>query len=203
MKVFVISLPDSRKRRLSAIDKVQMSGLPFEIVDGVEASKMRPEILPVRNGVWKRKLVTGEVGCYAAHLRALQRIVDYGLDWGYVLEDDFCYVDNPSYGLVQIADVLPEEFDYITIFKTLGINEKHNRTEDAGPFWRVCETEYLATGYLVHRRFARLVLHNYATCEMPIDNLYSLLSHHTHCFETKDPIIEIAPGFGSDIHDIE
>ena len=101
MKVFLISLPDSRKRRLLALQNIRISGLPFEIVDGVEAKKLRDEWLPV--GQTDYALLPGEIGCYAAHLRALQRIVDYDLPWGYVLEDDFCYEADPDYGLVEIA----------------------------------------------------------------------------------------------------
>ena len=114
MKVFLISLPDSRERRLSALQNIRISGLPFEIVDGVEAKKMRNECLP--SGSTNFPLLPGEIGCYAAHLRALQRIVDYGLPWGYVLEDDFCYESDPNYGLVEIADVLPDSFDFIVYF---------------------------------------------------------------------------------------
>ena len=44
-------------------------------VDGVEAKKMRAECLPI--GTTDFPLLPGEIGCYAAHLRALQRIVDY------------------------------------------------------------------------------------------------------------------------------
>jgi len=198
MKVLLISLPDSRVRRLSALQNIRISGLPFEIIDGVEAKKMRPECLPV--GKTDDPLLAGEIGCYAAHLRALQRIVDYDLPWGYVLEDDFCYEADPTYGLVEIAGVLPASFDYIALFRSLGINACYQRHEESGAFRRLCETEHLTTGYVAHRRFAEYVLKHHPLCEMPIDHLYSKLSHSCNCFETISPIIAIAPGLGSDIH---
>ena len=200
MKVLIISLPDSRQRRLSAIANIKISGLPFEIVDGVEARKMHSSALPVQEGTWKQPLHPEEAGCYYAHLRALQRIVDYDLPWGYVLEDDFCYEPNPELGLVEIANTLPEPFDYIGIFKTLGINPQHRRLVSVGPYWRVCESELLATGYLAHQRFAEYVLTNHSVCEMPIDHLYAKLSHLRIFYELKHPIIAIAPNLGSDIH---
>ncbi len=198
MKVFLISLPDSPVRRLSALRNIRISGLPFEIVDGVEAKKMRVEWLPV--GQTDYPLLPGEIGCYAAHLRALQRIVDYDLPWGYVLEDDFCYEDDPTYRLVQIARALPATFDYIALFRSLGINACYQRHEESGAFRKLCETEYLTTGYIAHRTFAEYVLKHHSLCEMPIDHLYSMLSHSRNCFETIRPIIAIAPGPGSDIH---
>lgn len=201
MKVFIISLPDSRKRRISALKNIRISGLPFEIVDGVEAKKMRPKYLIHEQGVWGRQLLAGEIGCYAAHLRALQRIVDYELPWGYVLEDDFSYEPDPEYGLVEIADLLPGSFDYITLFKTLGINSKHERIAQHGPFWKVCEPELLATGYIVHNRFAKFVLEHHNICRMPIDNLYAGLSYTHECFELNSPIVGISAGLGSVIHD--
>ncbi|MEZ6125718.1 MAG: glycosyltransferase family 25 protein [Planctomycetaceae bacterium] len=203
MKVFIISLPDSRQRRLSAIANIRRSGLPFEIVDGVEARRMRPDALPVREGKWGQSLRPEEVGCYYAHLRALQRIVDYDLPWGCVLEDDFCYEEDPDVGLAEIANVLPGEFDYIGIFRTLGINPKHERLASKGPYWRVCEPELLATGYLAHRRFAEHILKHHPVCEMPIDHLYAQLSHDGVFYELKRPIVAIAPNLGSDIHDAE
>ena len=198
MKVFIISLPDSRVRRLSALRNIRISGLPFEIVDGVEAKKMREECLPA--GQTDYPLLPGEIGCYAAHLRALQRIVEYDLPWGYVLEDDFCYEADPTYGLVEIANVLPASFDYIALFRSLGINARYHRHEASGAFRRLCETEHLATGYIAHRTFAEHVLKHHPLCEVPIDHLYAKLSHSRNCFETISPIIAIAPGLGSDIH---
>ena len=200
MKVFIISLADSRVRRLSALHNIRISGLPFEIVDGVEAKKMRDECLPV--GQNDRPLLLGEIGCYAAHLRALQRIVDYDLPWGYVLEDDFCYETNSAYGLVEIAGQLSPAFDYIALFRSLGINDRYQQREESGAFRRLCETEHLATGYIAHRTFAEHVLKHYLLCEIPIDHLYANLSHFRNCFETISPIIAIAPDLGSDIHGI-
>lgn len=138
MKVFLISLPDSRERRLWALQNIRISGLPFEIVDGVEAKKMRDECLPKRPTTFR--LLPEETGCYAAHLRALQRIVDYDLPWGYVLEDDFCYQPDPDYGSVEIADVLPKSFDYIALFRSLGINDRYQTHEESNAFRRLCET---------------------------------------------------------------
>lgn len=203
MKAFIISLPDSRRRRISALNNIQISGLPFEIVDGVDARKMKPEFLSCQQGGWGRELLPGEVGCYAAHLRVLQRIIDYDLPWGYVLEDDFCYEPDPKYGLVEVAAVLPNSFDYITLFKTLGINPKHERISDAGSFWRVREPECMTTGYIIHRRFAEFVLNHHAVCTMPVDHLYASLSHVHECFEVKSPIVGISAGLGSEIHDRE
>ncbi len=52
----------------------------FEIVDGVEATKMKPEKLRCTpHALQTMKL--GEIGCYLGHLRIYQRIIDYGLPW--------------------------------------------------------------------------------------------------------------------------
>jgi glycosyl transferase, family 25 len=78
-----------------------MTGLPFDIVDGVAAAKWRPEALPV-DGSSGQPLLPGEVGCYMAHLRARQRIVDRDLPWGCIPEDDFCYEADADVGLVEL-----------------------------------------------------------------------------------------------------
>jgi GR25 family glycosyltransferase involved in LPS biosynthesis len=200
MKVFLISLPDSRQRRLVRTQEpFESQDLPFETVDGVEAKKMRAR-MPAGGVPQISRCCRAKSDAMPRICARLQRIVDYDLPWGYVLEDDFCYVSNPDYGLVEIADVLPESFDYIALFRSLGINDRYRRHEESGAFCRLCETEYLATGYIAHRTFAEHVLRHHPLCEMPIDHLYAKLSHNRDCFESISPVIAIASGFGSDIH---
>ncbi len=82
MHVLLLSLPDSRLRRRSAISKLHAASISFEIVDGVEALKMQPEHLVYHPDAigWMKPT---EIGCYMGHLRALQRLLDYGLPFAW------------------------------------------------------------------------------------------------------------------------
>ena len=198
MRAFILSMPDSRARRLSGLSKIQGTGLPFEIVDGVEARKMLPDALHIGDQPWPN-LRPGEIGCYMGHLRILQRIVDYGLPWAYVLEDDFCFEADPDYGLVEIGEVLPADFDYVHLQRDVGINAAYRVIERCGPFLRVWETPLCSIGYIISRQLAQMILEQHAACCMPIDHLYARLSHNGRFYHVAKPLVGIQVGLDSDI----
>lgn len=171
MHLFLISLPEPSLRRRSAIDKLNPTGLRFEIVDGVEARKWRDSELPIAENAW-RGLSAGQVGCYLAHLCALRRLVDYELNWACILEDDFCFEANPSLGLADLEANLPVDFHYIHLQRDLGLNADLQRAERCGPFERILGTPLCSAGYVITRPLAEHVLGNHAEVVMPIDHLY-------------------------------
>ena len=198
MHTFLLSLPDSRQRRLSALGQIQGSGLSFELVDGVEAGKMRIESLPIDPDAlaW---LKTGEVGCYFGHLRILQRIVDYGLRYACVLEDDFCFETDPDFGLTEIGPHLPRPFHYVHLQRDLGLNPNYGVVGTQDRFLRVCETPYCTTGYIVEHSLASYILEHHSVCRMPIDHLYAELSRRGLFYQSIKPLIGIQCGLPSDI----
>ncbi len=198
MRVFILSLPDSRQRRLSALRLIQPTGMPFEIVDGVEGTKLGWEKL-LHDPSVKDWMKLGEVGCYLGHLRILQRVVDYGLPYACVLEDDFCFEADPDYGLTEIETQLPKPFHYIHLQRDLGINEKLQVVGRQGSFLRIRETPYCTTGYIVERSLAKYILAHEANCRMQIDHLYAELSHRGQFYQPQKPLIGINPNLPSDI----
>lgn len=175
------------------------AGLPFEVVDGVEATKMRRECL-----AWDEHARTwmkaGEVGCYMGHLRVLQRIIDYGLEFACVLEDDFCFEAEPDFGLSELESHLPERFHYIHLQRDLGVNPEFSVVGRERLYWRVAPTPLCSTGYVIERSLAAYVLEQHAVCTMPIDHLYAQLSHRGRFYQPFKPLIGIAPGLDSHIH---
>ncbi len=198
MRTFVISLPDARQRRLSAIRKLLPTGIPFEIVDGVEAKKMRSEFLPCAPEA-RHWLRVSEVGCYLAHLRAMQRIVDYDLPLACVLEDDFCFEPDPDWGLLQIRDHLPNDFRYVHLQRDVGINPKFRDIERVGGFCRTYETPCCTTGYIISRELAEYILQHESHCRLPIDHLFCEISHQGGFYRTYKPLIGIEAELGSEI----
>jgi glycosyl transferase, family 25 len=199
MKVFLISLPDSRERRRSGIAKLQSIGLPFEIVDGVEARKYLPTAIPVGKPENEHSPSLGEIGCYAAHLRALQRIVDYWMPWGIILEDDFCFEPEPDFGFQEIANVLPRKFHYIHLQRNLGFNPRCTVLADEGLFQRISETPLGGVGYVMSRPLAEYVLQHHPLCCEPIDELYARLARRGLFYQPKKPLVGVQLGLESDI----
>ena len=199
MRLFVLSLPDSRQRRLSAIRLLQQSGIEFELVDGVEGAKMRPETLSVDPKA-PQFMKPGEIGCYFGHLRILQRIVDYGLPYACVLEDEFCFEPNPDFGFQDIEAHLPQQFHYIHLQRNLSMNSKYKVVEQAGLFRRVRECEYGTISYIIERSLAQHILDQHSVCRMPIDHLFVELSRRGLFYEPQKPLVGVQLGLPSDIH---
>ncbi|WP_442509882.1 glycosyltransferase family 25 protein [Novipirellula sp. SH528] len=199
MHLFMISLPDDPRRRQSGLSKIHPLNLPYEVVDGVEASKWRIDQLPV-SAKTLREMRIGEIGCYLAHLRALRRVVDYRLPWACILEDDFCFEPEPDFGLVEIGDALPREFDYIHLQRNIDQNSKFRVVEKHGAFNRVCETPLGTVGYLISHGLAKYILDNHARCKTPIDHLYAKLSHQGLFYAPVKPLVGVQLGLDSAIN---
>lgn len=199
LRLFMVSMPHSGERRASGLAKIMGSGLPFEIVDGVEAAEWRPDRLPLAPNAWPNLLV-GEIGCYMAHLRAMQRIVEYRLPYACVLEDDFCFEADPDVGLAEIEATLPADFHYIHLQRDIGMNANLRAGEECGFYRRVVGTPLGAAGYVISNTLASFIWRNHPDCAMPIDHLFSQLSAHGNFYVTRKPVIGIQLGLPSDIH---
>lgn len=77
-KIFVISLRRVRERRQQVLRQLLPLGLPFEIVDAVDAQQVKPECLVP--GGDRPRMPVGAFACYQSHIGVLERILDYGLD---------------------------------------------------------------------------------------------------------------------------
>lgn len=202
MHAFVISMPQDSIRRRSAITKIKAARIPFEIVDGVEGKKWRSEELRAVS-VPDCKLKPAEIGCYLAHLRTLQRIVEYGLPWAIVLEDDFCYEADPDFGLAEIEKYLSFDFDYIHLQKDWGWNPWLKTSHHSSWFERMDGTPLGTTGYVISNRFCRIMLQKHWLCSIQIDQLYNRIGKE-YCFlRSRKPVVGIQEGLGSLINEIE
>ena len=197
MHIFLISLPDPPCRREAGLNRLLPTGMPFEIVDGVEAKNWQQRLLPGPIG-W---LKPGEIGCYLAHLRALRRIVDYRLPYACVLEDDFAFAADPDIGLADLDSNLPADFHYVHIQRDVGINPNFQAREQCGYFQRVSNTPMCTTGYVVTYPLAEYILAHHSEPRTPIDALYNDLAARGNFYSLCNPIIEIADGLQSVIHD--
>ena len=92
LPVLVINLDRERERWAHISAEAARSGLAIERVPAVSGLNV-PDHLRGRffRGATCEPaslLMAGEVGCYASHLLAYERIVESGLEWALVLEDD-------------------------------------------------------------------------------------------------------------------
>ncbi len=93
MRSFIIHLPGDHKRADNVARLLER--LPdAQVVDAVLGREVvATDGFPLRSGdLWRPKypfaLSAGEVGCFLSHRRAWQMIIDQGLDYALIVEDD-------------------------------------------------------------------------------------------------------------------
>ena len=188
MRVFIISLERERERRLESIRLIKLSRLPFELIDAVDG-RTAPRLARAPSAAQLRNT---EVACYLSHLRALQRIVDYGLPYGIILEDDFEYVVGVRTGLVEIQQKLPRDLSYIALHECRPrMNPDYSVKSRTLLFQKLRVAALGAFGYIISRELAAHVLQQHCLCSRPIDCLYVNLSRESQWsfYDLVQPII--------------
>jgi glycosyl transferase family 25 len=121
LPVFVINLDRSVDRLAHIGAELARVHMSFERVAGVDGRlvppDLRPQFLDGDNPLGR--LSDGEIGCYASHLKAHQRILSEGLPYALVLEDDARLTpDLPEVANAAIA-FAPEGWDVIHLSATI------------------------------------------------------------------------------------
>lgn len=174
-KIFVISLRRVRERRLEVLRQLLPLGHPFEIIDAVDAQEVKPECL--MGGDDPPRMSTGAFGCYQSHIGVLERIVDYDLDYGIILEDDFILGDAKTLTFANLMDHVPSGADHIQLHMLKSYMCAEYEIEEEGEWFNKLRCTSLTTiGYLVSRKLAAHVLKHHGIPRMPIDDLYIRLS---------------------------
>lgn len=93
-KMFVINMYASRESWLNISFKLDALNLPYEYIDGIDASRLSSDGVSKHYSYLKNKklfsrpLLVGEIGCHISHITCWLKIVRQNLDSGIVLEDD-------------------------------------------------------------------------------------------------------------------
>ena len=90
LPIFLINLRSSQDRLASFKKMSNRLGLSFERVDAVDASKITDEEQEMLFSYRSRYLPLGpgEMACFLSHRKVWQLIIDRGIDWAFVAEDD-------------------------------------------------------------------------------------------------------------------
>ena len=170
-EILVINL-DRSPARLARIDRqLRGLGLDYVRVPAVDGAALPPETLErlLARRRYFRELIKGEVGATLSHRACWQRVVDTGLEWALVLEDD---VDlAPEFAAVPAAlDGLKPGWEMVRLSN--GWRRRHLRpVASAGPFQLVSYFKIASglQGYAVSRRGAEHLLRMPEAVRRPID----------------------------------
>lgn len=86
-KVFAINLPSRRDKRHGILLASKLTGFNVDFIDGVDPATIANTSLPAKYTADK-PLKSGVLGCWAAHMDFLARVVEDDLSTALVLEDD-------------------------------------------------------------------------------------------------------------------
>jgi len=119
LPAFVINL-DRETTRLAHIareaDRVGLSIHRIPGVDGLNVpAHLRPKFFDGPSQTPASLLMPGEIGCYASHLLAYERILEQELDWALVLEDDVHLSKDLVCTVRQTVSRLPADWDIVRL----------------------------------------------------------------------------------------
>ena len=100
MKTFLINLKKNTERLKRSSDRLKELGVEFERVEAVYGKELSSK--EKRNAVNRfrwwcaqgRKIRDGEIGCALSHYKIYKRMINEGMDFACILEDDNVYSDN-------------------------------------------------------------------------------------------------------------
>lgn len=126
-RVFVINLPSRRDKRHGMLLASKVTGFDIEVINGVDPSTISNTSLPAKY-TSERPLKAGALGCWAAHMDFLAKVIEDDLSTALVLEDD---VDWDVRLLTQLKDfaamsnaILATTLPTKIRFETLNIDRK-------------------------------------------------------------------------------
>lgn len=115
----IINLDREHGRWAHISSEAMRVGLRFERVSAVTGLEvpdhLRAKFFESNARMPASLLLPGEVGCYASHLLAYERIVASGLDWALVLEDDVRLSDDFVQTVRETVARLPESWDIVRL----------------------------------------------------------------------------------------
>ncbi len=119
ISAFVLNL-DSASARLAHISRqADRIGLALHRIPGVDGlnvpAQLRPMFFDEASATPASPLMPGEIGCYASHLLAYEQILEQGLDWALILEDDVLLGDDLIGTVRQTVSLLPASWDIVRL----------------------------------------------------------------------------------------
>ena len=119
-EIIVINLDKSRTRLARMHSQFRALGLNFLRLPGLQGSSLTAEEKQrhycdrLNRRTFHLPMTPGEIGCYLSHRNAWQAILDLGLDYAVILEDDVILGDDFAHALEMVPDIT-ESWDMIKL----------------------------------------------------------------------------------------
>jgi glycosyl transferase family 25 len=108
LKIFVISLPNEKKRQDYIQSVFDAKGVPFEFLTGIDGRKLNQEEINIyydaeRAKKYDGELSKGEIGCALSHRIAYEQIIENNIEHSIVLEDDV-KLNNDFFSILNLLE---------------------------------------------------------------------------------------------------
>ena len=177
-KVLVINLARSPERLAAIGAQLEELNIPFERIDAFDGRSLSDDFIEqvspahVVKKTYHRALSKAEVACSLSHKKAWQQIIDDGLDFGVVLEDDVELLDNFSDVLTLLSGLPDGNWDFIKLYALRRGGGKNiaNRFDFRGHTFVTYHRFPLGfVGQAVSRRGAESLVRNLPYVTEPVD----------------------------------
>jgi GR25 family glycosyltransferase involved in LPS biosynthesis len=120
-------------------------------------------------------LNTGQKGCSQSHINIWNHIIEKGLEYALVLEDDACF-DKSWREKIDLFCMMNEDQEWHAVFL--------NASEPIIPHdtWVKCYEQYLTAGYIISLAGAKQLISDFGNCFYSSDWMTSRLQYHNHCY---------------------
>jgi len=184
--IFLISLARATQRRIDSLNILERAGFAFELVDAHDG--LLETDLPRHPECWDIRPT--EVAAFYSHARAMKRILDQGLPYGVILEDDFYF--RPGSDLNSIKEHLPSDCDFASLHDLYYPGIESEIAQHGEKFHRLRRYGLMTVGYLVSARFVQHFLDHCLPCRVPIDHQFRLISETTSdlaFYQASEPMV--------------
>lgn len=178
---YVIHLRRAAARLTFATDLRDRCGVPCDILDASDGSKMRPD--QIANTYQQRNIAPaypfalspGEIGCFLSHRTAWLALLQTKADCALILEDDM-QIDDGFAASLELAQRHIDTFGYIQL-QTRAVTGEALDQEGPAKLFRPVVSPLRTSGQLVSRAAAEKLLALSQPFDRPVD---TFLQMHWH-----------------------
>lgn len=156
MKVFVVNLDREPKKKAYITKECERFGLNYEIYRAVDGHSLSEDFLKKNVLDYGNNFLTkGEIGCTLSHIRIYEKIIQEGLDYALILEDDAVLDDNinPLLAAFESQQNVIREGVYLL---TGNFSYVENQCKSIASFnFYPIKQAFGTTGYIVTRQAAK------------------------------------------------
>jgi glycosyl transferase, family 25 len=195
MSIFLINLDRSHERLARFQSLASTVGFEFIRIPAVDGRALNDaELARFRNPDPRfYQLGPGEIGCFLSHRRAWEKIIESGLEWGTVFEDDV-HIGADALSILRDLSWIPDDADLVKLETTLRpvtLSKELQGTPAKNRYLRRLWSRHGGTaGYVISRQCCIRLLADSRTVHDPLDqymfNPVSQIFKHLH-------ILQLAP----------